>query len=64
MDDKERKERIDMLNAQKAELSYKLLMRRRFAPKIIFKDQLTVNFENTVNAQIDAINAKLFLLGG
>lgn len=63
MDDKERKEYLAMLIAQKYELSYKLLMRRTIARIDNNKDQLSGNFENSDKEQLDKINTKLFLLG-
>lgn len=63
MDDKERKEYLEMLKARKGELAYKVIMRRTLALKHKNKELFSDYSENSLNAQIEEINTKLFLLG-
>lgn len=68
MDDIEHKEYLSMLKAQKYALSYKLLMRRTIARIDDTKEVLSEEYSNSIHAelraQLDEVNAKLFLLGG
>ena len=63
MDDKERKEYIEMLKARKGDLTRKVIMRRAITLNHKNKELFSDYSENSLIAQIEEINTKLFLLG-
>lgn len=63
MDDKERNESIRELKIERATLRQRLLVYTYYAPRFINNEQVPDDYINYVNAQIEEINTKLFLLG-
>ena len=63
MDDRERKERIRELKNERANLRHRLQVYVHMAPSIVKNEQAPDDYINYVSAQIEEINAKLFLLG-